>query len=93
WTNRLISKTATGADVAAGFINSEEFQKKKMTDEEYVTKLYRAFFDREPDKAGYEGWIKELKNGKSRDDVLRGFINSAEFNNLCKKYGINAGSY
>ncbi|MCR4649583.1 MAG: InlB B-repeat-containing protein, partial [Lachnospiraceae bacterium] len=67
WTNRLISKTATGSDVAAGFINSDEFQKKKMTDEEYVTKLYRAFFDREPDKAGYEGWLKELKNGKSRD--------------------------
>ncbi|MCR4647792.1 MAG: DUF4214 domain-containing protein [Lachnospiraceae bacterium] len=93
WTNRLISKTATGADVAAGFINSEEFQKKKMTDEEYVTKLYRAFFDREPDKAGFDNWIKELKNGKSRDYVLRGFINSVEFNNLCKKYGINAGSY
>ncbi len=93
WTNRLIGKTATGADVAAGFINSGEFQNKKMTDEEYVTKLYRAFFDREPDKAGYDGWLRELKNGKSRDDVLRGFINSPEFNNLCKKYGINAGSY
>ncbi|MCR4647883.1 MAG: DUF4214 domain-containing protein [Lachnospiraceae bacterium] len=93
WTNRLISKTATGSDVAAGFINSDEFQKKKMTDEEYVTKLYLAFFDREPDKAGYDNWIKELKNGKSRDYVLRGFINSTEFNNLCKKYGINAGSY
>ncbi|MCR4649190.1 MAG: DUF4214 domain-containing protein [Lachnospiraceae bacterium] len=92
WTNRLISKQATGADVAAGFINSEEFQ-KKMTDEEYVTKLYRAFFDREPDKDGYNGWLRELKNGKTRDDVLRGFINSPEFNNLCKKYGINTGSY
>ncbi len=93
WTNRLIGKTATGADVAAGFINSGEFQKKKMTDEEYVTKLYRAFFDREPDKDGYNSWLRELKNGKTRDDVLRGFINSPEFNNLCKKYGINTGSY
>ncbi|MCR4647990.1 MAG: DUF4214 domain-containing protein [Lachnospiraceae bacterium] len=93
WTNRLISKQATGADVAAGFINSDEFQKKKMTDEEYVTKLYRAFFDREPDKEGYNNWLRELKNGKTRDDVLRGFINSPEFNNLCKKYGINTGSY
>nr|MCR4649884.1 DUF4214 domain-containing protein [Lachnospiraceae bacterium] len=45
------------------------------------------------DKAGYDGWLKELKNGKSRDFVLRGFINSAEFNTLCKKYGINAGRY
>ncbi len=93
WTNRLISKQATGADVAAGFINSGEFQKKKMNDEEYVTRLYRAFFDREPDQEGYNNWLRELKNGKTRDDVLRGFINSPEFNNLCKKYGINTGSY
>ncbi len=93
WTNKLLKKEATGAQVAAGFINSDEFQKKKMTDEEYVTKLYRAFFDREPDKGGYDGWLRELKNGKSRDEVLRGFIGSPEFNNLCKKYGINTGSY
>ncbi|MCR4649543.1 MAG: InlB B-repeat-containing protein [Lachnospiraceae bacterium] len=93
WTNKLINKEATGAQVAAGFINSDEFQKKKMTDEEYVTKLYRAFFDREPDKGGYDGWLRELKNGKSRDEVLRGFINSPEFNDLCKQYGIDAGTY
>nr|MCR4648795.1 DUF4214 domain-containing protein [Lachnospiraceae bacterium] len=93
WTGRLLRKEATGAQVAAGFINSDEFQKKKMTDEEYVTKLYRAFFDREPDKGGYEGWLRELKNGKSRDYVLRGFIGSPEFDNLCTKYGINTGSY
>ncbi len=93
WTNRLLKKEATGAQVAAGFINSDEFQKKKMTDEEYVTRLYRAFFDREPDKGGYEGWLRELKNGKSRDYVLRGFIGSPEFNDLCRKYGINTGTY
>ncbi len=93
WTTSLIDKKKTGADVAAGFINSSEFQNKNMSDEEYLTKLYLAFFDREPDKAGFESWKKELKNGKSRDYVLGGFINSVEFNNLCKKYGIRTGSY
>ncbi len=93
WTTSLIDKKKTGADVAVGFINSPEFQSKKISDEEYLTKLYRAFFDREPDKAGFENWKAELKNGKSRDYVLGGFINSVEFNNLCKKYGIRTGSY
>ncbi|MCR4649527.1 MAG: DUF4214 domain-containing protein, partial [Lachnospiraceae bacterium] len=71
----------------------QEFQSKKMSDEEYLNKLYLAFFDREPDKAGYDSWMRELKNGKSRDYVLGGFINSTEFNNLCKKYGIRTGGY
>ncbi len=93
WTNKLINKEATGAQVAAGFINSDEFQKKKMTDDQYVKKLYSAFFNREPDKGGYDGWMKKLKNGTSRDEVLRGFINSPEFFNLCFKYGIDAGTY
>ncbi|MCR4647791.1 MAG: InlB B-repeat-containing protein [Lachnospiraceae bacterium] len=93
WTQALLSNEKTGADIAAGLFNSAEFKKKKMTDKEYINTLYVAIIQREADTAGYEYWLKEIKSGKSRDDILRGFINSAEFNNLCKQYGINAGSY
>ncbi|MCR4648794.1 MAG: DUF4214 domain-containing protein [Lachnospiraceae bacterium] len=93
WTNKLLNKEATGAQVAAGFINSDEFRKKKMSDDEYLKKLYKAFFNREPDADGYNHWMNKLKSGASRDEVLRGFIGSPEFNDLCKKYGIDAGSY
>ncbi len=93
WTDNLLEGKKKGSDVAAGFINSVEFQGKKISNEVYLKKLYSAFFNREPDKAGYDYWMKELKSGKSRDYVLRGFINSVEFDNLCKKYGIKTGSY
>ncbi len=92
WVTALEAGTRGGADVADEFIHSPEFQAKKMSDDAYVTKLYRAFFNREPDKAGKEAWLKDLKKGKGRDYVLEGFLASDEYRNLCNKYGIKRES-
>lgn len=97
WVNKLVSGQEDGANVAYGFVYSAEFQNKKVSDEEYVLILYHAFFGRDPfdpnnyDAGGYNNWVKKLKNGTDRMDVLAGFINSAEFENLCKKYNIKRG--
>jgi len=92
WVDLLVTKVKTGADVAYGFVFSEEFTARGVSNEEYLTILYRAFFNREPDSAGYSGWLDYLNTGKSREWVLAGFINSQEFKNLCSAYGINPGS-
>lgn len=91
WTSQLISKKKAGAQVAEGIVNSEEFKMHGYSDEEFVKKLYLAFFDREADESGYKGWINDLKNGKTRIQVVAGFTGSDEFKNLCAKYGINPG--
>jgi hypothetical protein len=88
WTNKLLNQIQTGADVAKGFIYSQEFIKKNTTDEEYLTILYNAFFDRSPDQGGWDMWIEEIKNGRGRDYVLNGFLGSQEFIKLCEDYGI-----
>ena len=54
WVNGLKTCSKTGADVANGFIFSPEFINRSTTNEEFVTILYRAFFDREPDPGGYD---------------------------------------
>ncbi|MCL4385105.1 MAG: DUF4214 domain-containing protein [Cyanobacteria bacterium] len=92
WTNGLITGSITGADVANGFIFSNELMSKNLSDEDFLTILYRAFFNRQPDAAGYNSWLNLLRNGASRHYVLAGFINSIEFKALCDSYGINAGS-
>ncbi len=92
WTNRLKSKAETGAEVVQGIVFSDEFKNKKLSDENYVTILYSALFDRGPDSSGYNGWVSDLKDGLSRNYVLAGFIGSEEFHKLCAKYGINPGS-
>ncbi len=42
-------------------------------------RLYRAAFDRTPDKAGVGYWIAAMDNGLSLDAAAQGFVSSAEF--------------
>lgn len=45
-------------------------------------RLYRAAFDRAPDKAGVGFWMNALEDGVSLHDIAQGFINSPEFTAL-----------
>lgn len=92
WTNRLLNHETDGAGIAHGFIMSEEFQKRNLTDGEFVDVLYRTFFDREegPEERTY--WLSKLAAGSSRGYVLAGFVNSEEFDILCDSYGIIRGT-
>ena len=93
WVSALLDGTQTGSGVANGFVFSQEFINKNTTHEEYLTVLYEAFFNRQPDQGGWDGWLAELNRGTSREDVLNGFIYAQEFNNLCWEYGISPNSY
>lgn len=44
-----------------------------------VLRLYRAFFDREPDPRGAEYWFGVMNRGGSLDDIAEYFTRSAEF--------------
>ncbi len=88
WVGRLMNGSKTGADVAEGFVFSKEFLAREHSDEEFVTILYRAFFNREPDTNGYNAWLERLAGGMTRKSVLDGFLKSKEFSKLCSDYGI-----
>ena len=88
WVGRLLNGSKTGADAAEGFVFSEEFTGRNHSNEIFVTILYRAFFDREPDATGYKAWLERLAGGMSRKSVLDGFLKSQEFAGLCNSYGI-----
>lgn len=89
WVNALLDGSLTGADVAKNFIFSEEFFNRHTTNELFVTILYSAFFDRDPDEGGYQGWLNYLYGEGSRAQVLNGFVYSTEFALLCERCGIN----
>ena len=88
WVNALSSGTFTGVDVAYGFVFSQEFIGLNTSNADFLTVLYEAFFDREPDPGGYEYWLSQLDDGVSREDVLDSFIYAQEFVHLCDAYGI-----
>jgi hypothetical protein len=93
WIYALESGRGTGAKVVAGFVLSPEYQANSLSNEEYVTALYQIIFDREPDAAGLNAWVAAMENGHSYKKVLAGFVNSDEFENLCRDLGIVRGIY
>jgi LCP family protein required for cell wall assembly len=88
WTNWLINKQKTGADVVKGIVLSEEFKSKNYDNGTFVNILYKAFFDRDADPSGFDIWTGKLNSGVSRETVLNGFLKSQEFVSLCGNYGI-----
>ena len=92
WCRGLVNKSLTGADLVTGFFFSKEFINKKLDNTEFVEIAYRVILDREGETSGINSWVDQLNKGKSRREVLSGFVDSKEFSNLCKKYGIVKGS-
>ncbi|MBR5917878.1 MAG: DUF4214 domain-containing protein, partial [Lachnospiraceae bacterium] len=93
WKGQLTNGEAVGVHVAYGFLFSSEYTKKNKSNQDYVTDLYMLFMGREPDEAGFNDWVGQLEDGKSRVDVFAGFANSQEFYNICESYGITAGRF
>lgn len=93
WAKKLRMREYTGTAAAYGFIFSDEFQSRAFSHRNYVTTLYMTFFGRYPDADGLEHWVNKLQNGTSREEVFAGFVNSPEFFELCRAYGIVAGTH
>lgn len=90
WVDSLSTGSRSGADVARGFIFSEEFTNRNQSDSDYITTLYTSFFGRSADSEGFNQWLTQLSNGVDRATVLDGFIFSQEFKNLTNSYSIVA---
>lgn len=90
WTKELKSGK-TGAEVARGFFFSDELIKQNLSDEEFITRLYKTFMDREPEAEGMKYWLEVIKDENGRAIVFDGFVNSQEWANICLKYGIRSG--
>ncbi|MCR5803774.1 MAG: DUF4214 domain-containing protein [Clostridia bacterium] len=91
WTSDLYNFKVTGAQVAQGFIFSQEFKDRNTSNEDFVRILYKTFFDREPETDGFNYWVGLLKSGTSRETVANGFIFSQEWADTCATYGIRSG--
>lgn len=90
WSEKLATHELTAADLARGFIFSDEFENQSTDDITFLEILYSAFFDRVPDSSGLAYWEDQLNQGKSRFSVLNGFLYSQEFNSLAQSYNILA---
>jgi len=92
WTSRILSGETTGADCAYGFFESAEYKASGVSDEDYISTLYRVILGRESEPSGLNYWMNYLAGGTPRSYVLAGFVNSAEYAGICEAYSINRGS-
>lgn len=90
WVNDLLTGRIKGSECAWGFLGSSEFVNKDLDDDTFIDTLYHVLFNRSSDSTGKEYWSRILLKGYSRQYVVRGFVGSQEFINLCSMYGIEA---
>ena len=91
WSNILKNKALTASEVVHEFFKSEEFLKRNIDDEMFVTIVYQTCLNRQPEQGGFKTWMNCLQNGLTRDFVLNGCLGSEEFSNICLKHGIDQG--
>lgn len=90
WCNEILHNGKSAEMAAEGYIFSTEFTNKRLSDTDYVKVLYRTFMDREYDAGGLTYWVNKLGAGESRQNVMRGFSRSEEFQKICNNYGVRA---
>lgn len=92
WSDELYNFRRSGAEVGLQFVFSEEFINRKTTDDQFVTILYKTFFNRELEEEGFKFWTSALADGSmDRMTVATGFIYSQEWADTCATYGIRSG--
>jgi Domain of unknown function (DUF4214)/Methyltransferase domain len=83
---RLLQEGRTRWEVILMLIRSEEFAAKKAreqtaldSDQAYLEKVYRFFYDREIDAEGRQFYLQLLRQGTDRISVLSYMVNSQDF--------------
>lgn len=87
WTKQIKSKKIKPGDVAIQFLNTPEFQNKKLSDTQYVKVLYRVYLNREAEQAGLNYWVKEVKKS-NRNTVAKRMAGTDEFKKIVKSFGL-----
>lgn len=87
WCNEILNGMPP-ENVVWGFVFSEEFISKNLSNEEFVNTMYATYFDRAADQEGYNMWMNLLAKGGTREDVVNGFSGAEEFHNLVASFNL-----
>ena len=89
WVDMLLAG-GSASDVARGFFGSREFLGRDLTNEEFVTILYKVYFDDVPQTGRYTNYVDALYNGTmTRSEVIDDFAATSEWAALCGRYSVN----
>lgn len=99
WQGEIARSQGLGIDVqeafrvmAGWFFFSAEYLNKNTSDVQYLTDLYRTFFNRGPDTEGINYWSGQLNAGLPRSVLLFAFMFSPEFGSYTQSLLGSTGS-
>ncbi len=88
WSN-LLENNKSAAYIAKNFFESKEFQNLNISNEDFVTRLYKTFLNRKPDTEGLKYWSGMLDEKRVRkEQIFYSFAFSREFTLTSMKYKI-----
>ncbi|UCF90644.1 MAG: DUF4214 domain-containing protein [Desulfobacterales bacterium] len=87
WTSLMRNAKANGAQavrdlsqqIALSFLQSEEYILRNKSDIEFLEDLYNGILRRGAQKEEFDGWLDLIQAGMTREEVLKEFTNSPEF--------------
>lgn len=87
WMEQMLNQNQSLEKVAQGFADSSEFQRKygSLDNAGFLETLYQNVLGRSPDDAGKAYWMEQLKLGTTRGEVLAGFAQSGEYQELMRE--------
>lgn len=91
YANKLKNHEITGADMAYFFCMGAEFENRGLSNDDFSKTMYRSFMGRER-ADGEAGWVDALDSGYNRKWIMAQFVNSTEYTNICRSYGIDRGT-
>jgi hypothetical protein len=91
--SELESGNASIDDMAKEFILNEDFKNRGLSDEEYISLLYRALLNRKADENGRRYWLNRLNEEDNRDIIFYSFLDSVEYKGLSREFNIELSEY
>jgi len=73
----IVPKPQTSSSLAVKAKLEQDW--RSGSDEAFLTSLYKSILDRNPKEEGLRHWERWLKNGKSREWVMKNFFSSSEY--------------
>ena len=93
WADHIRNGRLSGANFAHSAFFSQEFIGQRVSDAEFINRMYMGLMDRDPDPDGREFWLAHMRAGLPRENIFENFVNSNEFTGHCGRSGIVRGTY
>ncbi len=82
WIGQMVNGTKSPDQIARGFLFSNEFKAKNISNEELVKVLYKVYMNRVADPEGLVSWTGKLDGGTELKALLDSFSKTSEFKKI-----------